>query len=425
MRRYQTIILWVLLIGALVLALLTYRSYRNGQSNTPVPAQNQEVDVTATKPLAPFDYQNAYTQAHIAANKEAVYQLQTEGTVTFLVVTDLHVNSLEDTRFDQLRDVVALTRSVKVDFVAVLGDLLRDPIDHESAMALLKKTHEILNLAACPVYYTHGDHDYNAADETYGNTPEEYASIITASDWANIFLTDSALVRDAKNPNGGYFYVDLPEKHHRAIFLNSYEIGSNEDGSPRINEDGSMGYWISGIKTETQVDWLIQKALNLDGKSGWTVSFFSHVIPYREDLSQEARPFHGYGKDNVPLRKLVQAFENGTSWSGAYNDAVPELSVDFKKQGKTPVIGWWGGHIHDDCYARIDDLNLFVSASTCAHARDSWSYDEHPVHLPPPRNDTNLAMSVNLFVSNPDRRQVNVVKFGSTSAQGMVTEFPY
>ena len=212
---------------------------------------------------------------------------------------------------------------------------------------------------------------------------------------------------------------------NRVNVLNSFEFKSNADGTPYVNDDGTMGYWIRKVGSSEQVKWLTEKALNMAGKTDWTVTFFSHLIPFRDTSSEVDSIFHGYTTDNTPLRKIVQAFQNGSSWSGEYNETVGNVTVNYSSQGKIAVSGWWSGHIHDDCFMRVDDLNMYVSTNTGAHYRDSWEEDENPIHLPPQRNETDKAASVNLFIVDYTERTVNVVKLGSESEQGMTKYFKY
>jgi hypothetical protein len=77
------------------------------------------------------------------------------------------------------------------------------------------------------------------------------------------------------------------------------------------------------------------------------------------------------------------------------------------------VLGWFGGHLHDDAYKQVDNINIHISTCTCPSRRESWAEDPNPIKLPPERNSTDLAMSVNVFVVNLDTRTINVIKVGS------------
>jgi hypothetical protein len=56
---------------------------------------------------------------------------------------------------------------------------------------------------------------------------------------------------------------------------------------------------------------------------------------------------------------------------------------------------------------------MHISTCTCPERRKTWKDDPNPVKLPPERNSTNLAMSVNVFVVNLDTRTIDVIKVGS------------
>ena len=171
----------------------------------------------------------------------------------------------------------------------------------------------------------------------------------------------------------------------------------------------------------------------MSGKSDWVVSFHSHYIPYTDAAETNLSEFHGYGGDDPSIRALVTAFQNGAAFSGSFNILEPEnhswynilIQKDYSVQGVIPVIGWFGGHIHDDCYRKVNGLNLCVSTCTCDSQRTSWTLDPTPVKLPPERNSSDLAMSVNVFIVNTNTKTVNVIKVGSKRDNSVKTSSDY
>ena len=91
------------------------------------------------------EFENEYTQAYIDENKNDVYKLQQDKSVTFITVQDIHIESIDSKRYDQLRDIVIITEQLDVDYVAVLGDLTSSLYEHDAAIDMLKKVKEILD----------------------------------------------------------------------------------------------------------------------------------------------------------------------------------------------------------------------------------------------------------------------------------------
>ncbi len=390
------------------------------------------------------EYNNPYTQAHINSRIDEIITLQNERHVSFLQITDIHIQDTEDTRFNQLWDAVQISKQIPLDFIAVTGDLISNPEDvgyeYDTTRTRLRMIHDILSKANCPVYYTRGNHDYNFKEAQYDDFTKHPEHIIndgtdvitTNRDWYNwigerMDEREKHIVVDEKHPMSAYFYVDNPVLKYRLIFLNDFEYFGDERGQALTDENGDAMFILNGARTKHQVQWLVDKALDMSGKEDYKVFFFSHRVPYIDDDE-----FHAYGRDNEPLRKLVKAFKQGYRFisSDAYGDSVDEndntktigcnyrvyevpttsgsnfthetLNIDknFSEQGEIDVIGWFSGHIHDDCYKKVDDINLCVSNCSCASKRDHFPDDDKTNRQPPERDETDKAMSLNLFITD-------------------------
>lgn len=369
-----------------------------------------------------FDYINAYTQAHIDARLAEIRALQNSKHLSFIQITDIHIeDEIDSDRFNQLKDAVMVTKQLPIDFIAVTGDLISNPddvgFDYGRSEKRLRMIFETLAQANCPVFYTRGNHDYNYS-EAYWDLPGSDHDIITSNrDWYNwvgerMLDRERGLIYDSGYPMSAYFYVDDPVLKQRSIFLNDFEVLEDANDQPLVDGDGGQAFTVSGIYKANQVSWLLDKALNMTGKTDYTVAFFSHRIPYAL-LDGTDTEFHGYGSNNLPLRQIIQAFINGTSVSGLYyNYEVGSITKSFTAQGPIAVIGWFAGHIHDDCYIKLNDINLVVSVNTCASQRTEWDLDLSPVKLPPERNETDKAMSLNLFIVNRNTKVVDRIKLG-------------
>jgi hypothetical protein len=396
-------------------------------------------------------YFNSYTQAHIDERKEEIINLTRQGhCITFAVITDIHVR-IEDGdagRYNQVRDFIMLSEQLPLDYILCEGDIMSYCQEWDKVYEpRCEKVRKILDQCRCPWFVVRGNHDFNEDD----NNPSLNPNIkeFNAENCKDYFITDRDWHRsivakmpkpinfefhfDKQHPQNGYFYVDDYEHKHRMVFCNTEETMENDLGEPYVNVNGEVDAFLAEITSEAQLAWFIDEALNMKDKedrANWVVSFHSHKVPYSDRGTDSVREFHGYGWYDDPengdkkgecFRKLLYAFQTG----GNFEFKVSSIDVDnhnwytfervgsFSAQGPIKVLGWFGGHLHDDAYSKVDDLNIHVSTCTCPSQRTSWANDLNPTKLPPARNSTNLAMSVNVFVVNLDTRMINVIKVGS------------
>ena len=417
-------------------------------------------------------YANPYTQAHIDERKEDIVNLTKQGhCLVFAVATDIHLR-IEDGsegRVNQVRDFIMLCEQLPIDYIICEGDIMSYCQEWDGVFEPRADTvRKIFDKCRCPWYVTRGNHDYNDDDNgasSNSNIKEYNATnadkyFISDRDWnrtiaSKMTITPQTEIHfDQNHPENGYFYVDDFAHKHRIVMCNSEETMETDDGRPYINDGQVVDAYISGVETKAQIEWLIDHAMNLRDKGedakNWVVSFHSHTLPYSDKWlgyegedgelggfkvlntetgqSSDMSEFHGYGWDNYELRRLIHAFQYGESIDfkktvidvDNVNDGVTnhqwisyERTVDFTDQGAIKILGWFSGHCHDDCHATVNGLNLCISTCTCSSRRTDWSLDPTPAKLPPERNSTNYAMSVNVFVVNLDTRTINVVKVGS------------
>lgn len=394
-------------------------------------------------------YYNAYTQAHIDERKQEIVNLTKQGhCITFAVATDIHVR-IEDGdagRYNQVRDFIMLSEQLPLDYIFIEGDIMSYCQEWDGVFEpRCEKVRKIFDKCRCPWFVARGNHDFNEDDNGFQNNSN--IKEFTAENCADYFITDRDWHRsisskmptalnleyhfDESHPHNGYFYVDDYNNKHRMIFCNTEETMETDLGTPYINENGEVDAFLSSIASVAQIEWLIDDALDMSNKTDWVVSFHSHKIPYSDVNENDKSEFHGYGwqsSTSGKFRQLISAFQNGTQIDFAVsaidvdtrNWTTFTRDIDFTSQGAIKVLGWFGGHLHDDAYRKVDGINMHISTCTCPEQRTSWANDTNPVKLPPERNSGNLAMSVNVFVVNLDTRTINVIKVGSKRDNSIV-----
>lgn len=406
----------------------TAKQYISTQNGTIIPVSGSSPQQTA--------YENAETQRWIDERMDDILSLLKKGNcIMFAIATDIHVRieDGDDGRYKQVRDFLMLSRQLPLDYICCLGDIMSYCQDWKGREPRIEKVRSILDQAACPWFATRGNHDHNSDD----NDSSKFVQVFDKTTANNLCVTNEDwhrsmtarlpkpvkfdVVFDEEHPTWNYYYVDDYALKHRMIFCDSEEVQEDEFGRPWLGDAEKPKCFINGMKTEHQILWLVNKAMDMSGKTDWTVSFFSHTIPYTDPDGETAKEFHGYGGDNPSLRRVIKAFQEGTSIYIHLNltniithtKSSVLISMDFTSQGPIAVTGWFGGHIHDDCYAKVDGMNFLVSTCTANMGRKDYWNDATPVKYAPERNGKDKAMSVNLIIINKNTRTVHVVKVGS------------
>lgn len=387
-------------------------------------------------------YQNPYTDAWIEERRSDVSALLRQGDcILFAVNTDLHVfpREGEGGRYDQARDTILVAKAFPLDYICFLGDIIDESMEWEGREPRTWTLRGIYESAGVPWFATRGNHDFNSygTDEVPFTTTSADSLFVTARDWHRNIVSkidstrEMEVVGDPNDPTCGYYYVDDYTNKHRMIFVLSNSPIEN-NGRPYIDTESSDCY-VNGRLTKKQLNWLVDSALDMTGKTDWIVSFYSHQAPYTDADEEDTSEFHGYGQDYPELRKVIKAFQTGTQANASVGCEDTDtktyvyvsVTKNFASQGAIAVAGWFSGHVHDDCYKKVDGLNIFVSTNTFAGRRYSYSNDPNFTKKPPERNITNYAMSMNLVCINKDTRTVNVIKLGSKRSNDVKTSSDY
>lgn len=313
-----------------------------------------------------------------------INRLIDSNTLNFSLSTDVHYRENRENALEQSEVLSALHEFVDLDFIGCTGDLVDGDETKETTLDFIGKVmNSTEKFNDVPFLTCKGNHDVNI----WGTNANDLTKMLTNREWYDATvkpIETHGIMVNPNDPYGGYYYRDFEDKKVRTIWLNRYH-NIEDDGVPRHP-------FTVGNYTEHQLEWFQDTALNLGNKSKpseWHVAIFSHVVPYR---SPEFN--HDYGDDRPDIRIMLKSFvDNGGN-----------------------LIGWFGGHVHADCHAKIDGVNYFISTSFYAVQKYTT-----PPESPEREQDGLKTLSMNTFVVNKDERKVNVVKSGS----GHDWEFTY
>ena len=248
-------------------------------------------------------------------------RLKKKNNFVFGIQTDTHFSCVTD-GVDFGNNIKELTKSVGVDFIANLGDIIRgyatenvDDVEHtrESYTELMKR---YIDGVCCPFLFTMGNHDMgnmwaNAKEDTFLVIPRSEVYARTTSMCKNTF---PAFLSDGKSL---YYAIDFPDAEIRVIALNT------TDGSA---DNSQSEFYIS----DKQKEWIKNKALN----TKYSVIVLGHA------------PLEG--TQNVMVYNAV---------SGG-SDVMKYLR-EFKNSGGN-LIGCFWGHTHAQVSEVVDGI-LHVS----------------------------------------------------------------
>lgn len=260
----------------------------------------------------------------------SIRQHKTAEDICFALLSDTR---LSESSTDTVANIANVDAAIDFDFTVHLGDLLEGTTTKYASEYLLE--HEIAKYRSC----TRSNKLLVIPGERDGYRNERYAgqlacNIITDAWWHThtaYLNTYPTLIRPDNKP---YYYVDIPEKQVRLIFLFSYTTDIAEDDElfekfPRFDVP--------------QLSWLKNQALV--APEGYHLMLFSHELP-------------------------KSRFETGHDpyiYKGHSTEAV--LSLIQRANEKTPVAAWIAGHYNCDAQVEVGGIPFVVIASQLPQAQ--------------------------------------------------------
>ncbi|MBQ2977913.1 MAG: metallophosphoesterase [Clostridia bacterium] len=288
--------------------------------------------------------------------KEKAIRYATPGDLSFLFLTDLHIDyrDMADHVIPQCETAVELARGTKVDCIILGGDLLHGTSSYNDSLRYLKHFVQIFNKAEIPVFAVHGNHDdnpYHSVVTPYdpSKVPLEY--LISSKVWTEhmiLPLTRGCSVHDSKNPYSSYYYADFPQQHIRLIVMDTFDFPHEKNGgfSKYTSESWNR-------LSDRQIQWLVEEAVD-DQKAGWRYLICSHGIL---DQRMKMQPFQNYPE----VLSLYTAMNNRE----IYENTRLHLKKDFGNALACAPLHLYG-HTHLDSYNRYpNEKMLMMGTGNC------------------------------------------------------------
>jgi len=258
-----------------------------------------------------------------------VLPLQKANTVSFLVISDMHLNT-EDPQSEAAlthagQAMAYVRQKLALDFAVNLGDITYGSAATTLAMgrAEIEKANELIAeaFAGIPNFRAVGNHDLLLY--SYGQNRDH---LDAAELYSLIGAYNEGAVLPREDADRGYCYRDFAESKLRVILLNTSDI---KGVSTFTTEDISAERF--NTVSPQQLLWLTQ-ALDLSQKEdGWRILLLSHI------------PLNANSNANVSA--LLDAYTQGSS--GALSVGMQTVAYDFSGINQAKLIANIHGHYHN------------------------------------------------------------------------------
>lgn len=279
-----------------------------------------------------------YIKANVDESIEKIKGYQTEDSISFAFMTDIHY-SVTDNHIIRTKRLMNAYRQIKKECgicnLILGGDYVNDGTK-EYKIKNYRGLREFLdNENYFPV---NGNHDDNSIWDSCIES-EKSTHHLTSKELYNEFFNH---IQSIEKPGRLYYFCDDDRKKVRYIFLDSNDI-------PCVfSEKGKLKYTKQNVfaMSQEQIDWLCNKALKFD-EEGWDIVFVAHAFP-KWDI--EARNKDAEVKRLEPLADILDSYKKGDSLQKEYFDDEFKncINVDFSGYKRGNILACIAGHHHAD-----------------------------------------------------------------------------
>ena len=245
-----------------------------------------------------------------------------------------------------------------VDVMIAAGDNvngLDGDVQHTIADGTVYAAKILQTSMAADKYVLLGNHDDNSPQLRLGNLLP--TDVITDDQFKKMYQTDDLINGENRSDGSLYFYKDYADKKVRVIGLNSFDVPERA-----TNDDGTVKYprYLISNYSQDQINWLANVALK-NIPVDYQIMVVAHApLPYGYSPSSE-----GHMYNQTVVEGLLNAVATGSSYSGKSEDGTPpecqvSIATDFNQQGVRPVVGFFGGHVHQEIIKPLDHFTNCV-----------------------------------------------------------------
>lgn len=331
----NTLVLWVTIL-TIIVTLLTVWNFETtirleiALERLQTLIDNPSASVQEGSQTATDDSIPDYVKEEAGRVAEQVKKLQSEDTVSFIAISDMHLDSNDSPAVNALSHagmaMKVIREKVDIDFAVNLGDITtgssKTTVDEATKEITTAREITKDGFDGIPNFFLVGNHDlllysYDK-NKDYLNSQELYELI-------GKYNTGS--IADEGEEDRGYCYRDFEDSKLRVIALNTNDIKNVTDESILTTESKYC------TMSPEQISWL-EKTLKMTDKKDakeWKILLLSHIPLYDSGYSYVAQ--------------LLDGYESGTSGTvSVKGSAVP---YDFTGANKAKIISNIHGHLHN------------------------------------------------------------------------------
>ncbi len=308
-------------------------------------------------PMAPEDGVKSYYTDEISKTIASVNNLITEPCLVFPMITDIHYKSSKecpDLIDITMENMVALSKDIRFDFFACLGDITDGKLSQDETEQLVRHLYDQFMRVDAPFYPCIGNHDDN-----------RYKTAFSHAQLHRIYMRNTLDVMfDKTSMCGTNYYKDFYGLGVRCIFLNA-------------NDSGAYGF------ADETCDWFEQAV-----KTEYDIYVFSHISPV------QAHQYNQVAHKND--ERIVAAIKGAPTFKMLFNGH---------------------SHFDSEFTAPFNDTtNPFLAYSLCCNKFQNGGPDDlWPSQAVRPTREVGTVTEdcFDIVVIRPFSGKVNTVRFGA------------
>lgn len=302
-----------------------------------------------------------------------IRSVMNDDCICFALLSD---SKLSDYGDDTRENIKAVDDEIGFDFAVHLGNITNGDNPENITRRLMAEELEKYkkSVLSGKLFVTQGFTD-GYRDERF--TGQLMMRIMTDEIWCNETKYIDTYENVSRKSGKPYYYVNIPEKNIRLIFLASY--------FSQIDKDLGLYEKYTRIDVK-QAAWLKTEALNMP--KGYTAVLFSHALP-KSRFEEGHDPFIYCGYSTEPILMILQQ--------------AKRLGID--------IAGWFAGAYGYDSEAEVAGINHIVINSQAPYVNIESKVEG--VRIAPNRDIGTLNQECwDAVVINPKTKEMNIFRFG-------------